>query len=63
MRDQPVQLYPGQGAAVALVAGFTLGFYYLVRVKDDTLAAATLPTGFYELPLDGPVCLLARYRK
>jgi len=34
-----------------------------VRVKDDTLAAATLPTGFYELPLDGPVCLLARYRK
>ena len=28
MRDQPVQLYPGQGAAVALVAGFTLGFYY-----------------------------------
>ncbi|MGI4883704.1 MAG: hypothetical protein ACRYFR_01950 [Janthinobacterium lividum] len=68
LRDQPVLLYPGQGAAVALVAGkvagFTLGPHRFVRVAGgDTLAAGALPPGFYELLVDGPVRLLARHRK
>ncbi|TPG63539.1 hypothetical protein [Hymenobacter nivis] len=68
LRDQPVLLYPGEGATVALVAGkvagFTLGPHRFVRVAGgDSLAAGALPAGFYELLVDGPVRLLARHRK
>ncbi|NML66086.1 hypothetical protein HHL22_12805 [Hymenobacter sp. RP-2-7] len=67
VRDQPVLLYPGQAVAIMLVpekvASFTLGGHRFVRVVGDSLAAGSLPTGFYELLADGPVRLLVRHSK
>ena len=67
VRDQPILLYPGQAVAIMLVpekvVSFTLGGHRFVRVVGDSLTAGSLPTGFYELLADGPVCLLARHSK
>ncbi|RZK62090.1 MAG: hypothetical protein EOO59_03455 [Hymenobacter sp.] len=67
LRDQPVLLFPGQAVAVALVPGklpaFSLGSHRFVRIEGDTLAANALPAGYYELLVEGPVRLLARYTK
>jgi hypothetical protein len=43
------------------VADFTLGSHRFLRVRADS--AAALPTGFYELLVDGPARLLARRTK
>ncbi|MGI4763259.1 MAG: hypothetical protein ACRYF0_21275 [Janthinobacterium lividum] len=43
------------------VAAFTLGSHRFLRLRADSTAA--LPTGFYELLVDGPARLLARRTK
>lgn len=67
LRDQPVLLFPGQAVAVALVPGklpaFSMGSHRFVRIEGDTLATNALPAGYYELLVEGPVQLLARYTK
>ncbi|MDJ0363801.1 hypothetical protein QMK33_01455 [Hymenobacter sp. H14-R3] len=63
---QVVASYPGQAAAYTLVPGgvsaFTLGGHRFVRLVADS-AGQTLPTGYYDLLLSGPVSLLASHTK
>lgn len=67
VRDQPILLYPGQAVSIMLAAdkveSFTLSGHRFVRLVGDSLSAGSLPTGFYELLVDGPVRLLARHSK
>ncbi|RZL09027.1 MAG: hypothetical protein EOO62_14490 [Hymenobacter sp.] len=64
---QLVASYPGQAAAFTLVPGevssFAFGGHRFVRLLADSASRALLPTGYYELLLDGPVSLLAGHSK
>ena len=65
--DQLVLSYPNQVGNVALlpdkVSAFTIGSHRFVRVVPDSATRATLPAGYYEVLLAGPVSLLARHAK
>lgn len=65
--DQVVMTYPGQTAVISLVpdfiSSFTMGGHRFARVRADSATGRTMPTGFYEVLLPGPVSLLARHTK